>query len=165
MIGDHFLVCPLRGADEETEVHPERSVVVYDPAANVVVIAKVDLLYRTAGVWRLRETKTARHLNEGNPLTRFPQISLAILLSAEGLLPGGRGGCRVELERLTAYGPVMSEFDVHDPELVAEAREVVRSRVVDWHADERLATKPGKKACGECGFTRWCPDAARGAAS
>ncbi|MFI0418820.1 PD-(D/E)XK nuclease family protein [Spongiactinospora sp. 9N601] len=164
MIGDHSLVCPLRGADEHARALPEHVVVVYDPAANTVVIAKIDLLYRVKGEWRFRETKTSRYLNEGDLLKRYPQISLAVLLSAEGLLPGGPGGCRVELERLTANGPVLTEFDVHDPDLVADAREVVRSHVHDWHGDETLATKPGT-ACAECGFTRWCSDAVPGAAS
>ncbi|MEV4173835.1 PD-(D/E)XK nuclease family protein [Nonomuraea sp. NPDC049709] len=158
MIGDHSLVCPLREAGREAEVHSEHQVVVYDPAAHVVVIAKVDLLYLTAGVWRLRETKTSRYPFEGDLLKGFPQVALAIVLSAEGVLGGGNVGCRVELERLTANGPVLTEFDVHDPEVVAEARMVVRLEAAGWHADTARATKAGKE-CQTCAFTRWCPDA------
>lgn len=157
MIGDHSLVCPLRDTDQETEVYPEHPVVVYDPAANVVVIAKTDLLYLTAGVWRLRETKTSQYPSEGDLLKKFPQIALAIVFSAEGVLGAGNTVCRVELERLTAHGPTLIEFDVRDPEVVAEARKVVQLEVAGWHADLARATKPGKE-CRTCVFTRWCPD-------
>lgn len=159
MVGDHSLVCPLKDTDlEEAEILPEHSVAVFDPAANVVVIAKVDLLYRVSGAWSLRETKTSEQVNEDDLLKRFPQISLALMLSAEGALAGGPAGCRVELERLTATGPVLSVFSSHDPEFVAEAHEVVRTRFARWHADVELKTRPGK-ACRTCAFTRWCPDA------
>jgi hypothetical protein len=158
MIGDHSLVCSLRGTDQDAEIYSEHPVVVYDPAAHVVIIAKADLLYLSAGVWRLRETKTSRYSFEGNLLKRFPQIALAIVLSAEGVLGGGNAGCRVELERLTSNGPALTEFDVRDPEVVAEAREVVQLESAKWHADLARATKPGKE-CWTCVFTRWCPDA------
>ncbi|WP_214104478.1 PD-(D/E)XK nuclease family protein [Acrocarpospora catenulata] len=158
MIGDHSLVCPFRDAGQEMEVYPEHPIVVYDPAAQVVVIDKVDLLYLSEGVWRLRETKTSRYLFEGDLLKKFPQIALAIVLSAEGALGGGNAGCRVELERLTANGPVLTEFDVHNSELVAEARKVIQAEVAGWHSDLARATKPGKE-CRTCVFTRWCPDA------
>ncbi|MFD0692423.1 PD-(D/E)XK nuclease family protein [Actinomadura fibrosa] len=160
MLGDHSFVCPMRHAGTTTgvEIVPEHQVVTYDPSANVAVIAKIDLLYRIGGNWRLREIKTSRHLYEGDLLQKYEQIALAVLLSAEGALPGGRGGCRVELERLTATGPVLTEFDATDPELVRAAREVVQSAVARWHSDETLATSPGK-ACRDCGFIRWCPDA------
>ncbi|MBE1537081.1 PD-(D/E)XK nuclease family protein [Actinomadura algeriensis] len=164
MLGDHSLVCPMRhvGFDADVEFVPEHQVVVHDPSADVVVIAKVDLLYRIGGIWRLRETKTNRRVYEGDLLKRYEQIALAVLLSAEGALPSGSGGCRVELERLTATGPILTEFDVNEPEPVRAAREVVRSSVAGWHSDETLATSPGK-ACRGCGFSRWCPDAATGA--
>ncbi|MBT2208728.1 PD-(D/E)XK nuclease family protein [Actinomadura sp. NEAU-AAG7] len=164
MVGDHSLVCPMRnaGGDADAEFLPEHQVVVHDPAADVVVIAKIDLLYRIGGVWRFRETKTCRRLYEGDLLKKYRQVALAVLLSAEGALPGGPGGCRVELERLTATGPVLTEFDVNDPELVREAREIAQSSLAGWHSDDTLATSPGR-ACQTCGFARWCPDAATGA--
>ncbi|MEV4252729.1 PD-(D/E)XK nuclease family protein [Spirillospora sp. NPDC049652] len=159
MLADHSFVCPARHAGEDAEFHPEQHVVVHDPSADVVVIARIDLLYRVGRRWRYRETKTSKYVYEGNLLENYKQIALAILLSAEGVLPGGQGGCHVELERLTASGPVLTEFDVADPELVQAAREVVRSAVVGWHADETPAASPDSKTCGSCGFNRWCPDA------
>lgn len=160
MLGDHFLACPMRSSGDavDTEFSPEHQVVVHDPSADVVVIAKADLLYRVGGTWRIRETKTSLRPYEGDLLRRHEQVALAVLLSAEGALPGGRGGCRVELERLTATGPLLTEFDPADPVVVGRAREVVQAAVASWYSDETLATSPGP-ACRNCGFTRWCPDA------
>ncbi|GAB2887664.1 PD-(D/E)XK nuclease family protein [Streptomyces mayteni] len=157
MIGDHALVCPLRDRTADAEVHPERTAVVYDPDADVVVIAKTDLLYRVADRWTLRETKTARALSEGDLLERYPQLALAVVLARAGVLPGG-GHCRVELERLAGSGPVLTEVDIAAPDVVAQAQRVLKEHVSAWHADTRFPTKAGK-ACGDCPFTRWCPDA------
>lgn len=158
MVGDHALTCPLRGLPEDAEVYPERPVVVYDPDADVVVIAKTDLLYRSADRWVLRETKTCRVLDEGDLLVQYPQLALAVLLSAEGVLPGGEERCRVELERLTGTGPVVSELDVDDPDLVDRARRIVSEHAAGWHADTRFKARPSKE-CVRCPFTRWCPEA------
>ncbi|MFC0038380.1 PD-(D/E)XK nuclease family protein [Actinomadura rayongensis] len=162
MIGDHALVCPLRHVHENAEVLPERHVVVYDPSADVAVIAKTDLVYRAADSWVLRETKTARRLKDGDLLAQFPQLALGLVLSAAGVLPGGNGGCRVELERLTGTGPVVSVLDATDPELVERARQVVTAYAQQWREDELFPTRPGKH-CKGCGFVRWCPDAPKGA--
>ncbi|WP_205647934.1 PD-(D/E)XK nuclease family protein [Actinomadura rubteroloni] len=164
MIGDHALVCPLGRLHENADILPERYVVAYDPSADVVVIAKTDLVYRAADSWVLRETKTtARSLNDGDLLDRIPQLALGLVLSAEGVLPGGRGGCRVELERLTSTGPVVSVLDATDPELVERARRIVTAYAEQWREDELFPTRPGKE-CKGCGFVRWCPDAPKGAA-
>jgi hypothetical protein len=64
---------------------------------------------------------------------------------------------RVELERLSASGPVVGELDVDDPEVVAAARTVVRARVEAWHASPALTAKPGK-VCTTCPFNQWCPE-------
>ncbi|WP_245834423.1 PD-(D/E)XK nuclease family protein [Streptomyces aidingensis] len=160
MIADHALVCPLRDHPDDAEVHPERTVAAYDPGADVVVIAKTDLLYRAAGRWTLRETKTARVPDEGDLLDQHPQLALAVLLARTGALPGD-GHCHVELERLTGSGPVVTPLDVTAPDVVSEARRIVAAYVQPWHADTRYPAKPGK-ACADCPFTRWCPDAAEG---
>ncbi|GAA1035656.1 hypothetical protein GCM10009566_00070 [Streptomyces murinus] len=159
MIGDHALVCPQREQPGGTEFHPETPVVVYDPEADVVVVAKTDLLYRIAGRWTLRETKTARTLSEGDLLKGYPQLALAVLLADAGVLPEGDDRCRVELERLTGSGPVVSDIDITAPDVVAQARRVLEPFLSSWYTDTRYPTKPGK-ACGDCPFTRWCPAAA-----
>ncbi|WP_416873696.1 PD-(D/E)XK nuclease family protein [Kitasatospora sp. SC0581] len=157
MIGDHSLVCPLRGPSDDIEVHPEQPVVVYDPDADVVVIAKTDLLYRSADRWTVRETKTARTAGEADPLERHPQLALAVLLARAQVLPGA-GRFRVELERLTASGSVMSELDVTAADVATRAQRVLETYVAPWHTDTRYPTRAGE-ACADCPFTRWCPDA------
>ncbi|MEU6156183.1 PD-(D/E)XK nuclease family protein [Actinosynnema sp. NPDC047251] len=156
MIADHTLTCALRGPAGHVEAHPELPVVVFDSKANVVVVAKMDLLYRSGDVWSVRETKTVSALDESDLLTQFPQLALAVVLSAEdGIQAGER--VRVELERLSASGPVTGELDVDDPEVVAAARTVVRARAEAWHASPSLTAKPGK-VCTTCPFNQWCPE-------
>ncbi|MFM9444312.1 PD-(D/E)XK nuclease family protein [Streptomyces acidiscabies] len=157
MIGDHALVCPLRDRPDDAELHPERPVVVYDPDADVVVIAKTDLLYRAADRWTLRETKTAKTLSKENLLEEYPQLALAVVLADAEVLPGSES-CAVELERLTGTGPVVTNLEAAVPDVVAQARRVLMRYVSSWHADTRYPTKAGK-ACKDCPFTRWCPDA------
>ncbi|MEV7434799.1 PD-(D/E)XK nuclease family protein [Streptomyces griseoviridis] len=156
MIGDHALVCPLRDRPDDAEAHPESPVVVYDPEADVVVIARTDLLYRVDDRWTLRETKTVRALSEGDPLERYPQLALAVLLARAGVLPGD-GNCAVELERLTGSGPVVTPLDIAE-DVIAQARDVLEKHVSAWHKDARFPTRAGR-ACADCPFTRWCPDA------
>ncbi|WP_208722591.1 PD-(D/E)XK nuclease family protein [Amycolatopsis thermoflava] len=156
MIADHALTCPLDGPAGHVEAHPEQPIVVFDQQANVVVVAKVDLLYRAGDAWAVRETKTASVLDESDLLTQFPQLALAVVLAAEdGLRPGERVG--VELERLSASGPVVTELDVDDPEFVAAAKAVVTARVEGWHSTPALTAKAGK-VCKTCPFGKWCPE-------
>ncbi|MFB7272106.1 PD-(D/E)XK nuclease family protein [Streptomyces sp. NPDC056244] len=163
MVGDHALVCPLDGLPGDAQVYPERSLVVHDPEADVVVVAKTDLLYRRTDTWFLRETKTIRSLDESDPLVIYPQLALALLLAREGAVPGttedGATGCRVELERLTGSGPVVTELDGDDGELLAQARQIVTDHATPWHADEEYVANPGKH-CETCPFSQWCPDRA-----
>ncbi len=159
MIGDHALVCPVR-EHPDAELQPERAVAAYDPDADVVVIAKTDLLYRVAEQWTLRETKTTRVLSEGDPLERYPQLALAVVLADAGVLPGDTP-CRVELERLTSSGPVLTEVEATAPDQVTRARQILEGYVHAWHADSRYPASPGK-VCESCPYTRWCPDTAEG---
>ncbi|MFJ6677437.1 PD-(D/E)XK nuclease family protein [Actinosynnema sp. NPDC091369] len=156
MIADHALTCALDGPAGHVEAHPEQPVVAFDPAANVVVVAKTDLLYRTGETWAVRETKTVSVLDESDLLAQYPQLALAVVLVAEDSLGVG-DRVRVELERLTASGPVVAELDVDDPEVVSAARAVVKGRVEDWHAAPALTARPGK-ACRKCPFAQWCPE-------
>lgn len=156
MISDHTLTCALRGPAGDVEAHPERPVVVFDPKANVVVVAKTDLLYRAGDVWKVRETKTVSVLDESDLMAQFPQLALAVVLSIEDGIRAGEP-VRVELERLSATGPVVAELNVDDPEIVAAARSVVRARVEAWHASPALTARPGK-VCKTCPFNQWCPE-------
>ncbi|MDQ3578798.1 MAG: PD-(D/E)XK nuclease family protein [Actinomycetota bacterium] len=158
MIGDHSLVCPLRGLPADAQVLPEHLVVVFDPTANVVVVAKTDLLYQDADGWVLRETKTQHRPGHGDLFEDYPQLTLATVLSADGLFTEGEVGLRVEIERLTGAGPILTAVEVDDPAIVARARKELTSLVEGWFEDTEHPTKSGT-ACRDCPFTRWCPDA------
>ncbi|WFF08714.1 PD-(D/E)XK nuclease family protein [Micromonospora sp. WMMD1076] len=157
MIGDHSLICPIRGLTDEATLLPEHLIVVFDPEANALVVAKADLLYRDTAGWTLRETKSRRA--PGHPgFTTFPQLALAVLLSAGDVYAEHGTRLRVELERLTSTGPILTGVEVDDPAVRARAQRKVTSLAEGWFADTDYPTKPGK-ACRDCPFTRWCPDA------
>ena len=134
---------------------------VYDPDADVLVIAKTDLLYEDRrGMGAARDQDHARR-QRGQPA---------------GALPAGRPGDhaagrrnprrhpgpnRVELERLTPAGPLLDVLDPADPDLHAEACRVIRDMAAGWRADDRAIAVPGP-GCRTCEASRWCPDAATG---
>jgi hypothetical protein len=160
MIGDHALVCPVGSPSAGSAVHVEHPVVVYDPEADVVVVAKTDLLHRVSGQWILRETKTTTVASTEDLLDAYPQLALAVLLSRAAALPGNET-CGVELERLTSRGPLVSRIDTCAADVADQARGVVRALVSAWRTDTGHSTKSGP-ACADCPFTKWCPDAAEG---
>lgn len=159
MIGDHSLTCALEDLPPGAAVLPEHRLMVYDPDARVLVIAKADLLYEADGAWTLRETKTTRRVSEGSLLDRYPQTALGILLLAAGVPGGSRGSNRVQLERLTPAGPLLDELDPADADVHAEALRVIGDMVGRWRNDGTAVTVPGP-ACRDCEASRWCPDAA-----
>jgi hypothetical protein len=159
MIGDHSLTCALQDLPPGAVILPEHQLMVYDPDARVLVIAKADLLYESGGAWALRETKTTRAVAGGSLLERFPQAALAIMLLAAGIPGGTPDRNRVELERLTPAGPLLDVLSPADPGLHAEARRVIRAMVTRWRADDSATAAPGP-GCRACDASRWCPDAA-----
>ena len=161
MIGDHSLVCALQDLPPGAVVLPEHLLLVYDPDAGVLVIAKTDLLYEDGGAWVLRETKTTRAVSEGSLLERFPQAALGIMLLAAGIPGGSRESNRIELERLTPAGPLLDVLDPADPDLHAEACRVIRDMAAGWREDDSAIAVPGP-GCRTCDASRWCPDAATG---
>jgi hypothetical protein len=159
MLGDHASVCPLNDGLRDQDVRVEQPVVVYDPAADVVVIAKPDLAYCEHGSWVLREFKTSRHAGSvDDPFRRYPQLALGLVLLAEGALGGDPRASRVELESLTSEGPVVRAFHPSDPDHLAYARRLVRELAAPWHGDLRSEATPGDP-CRDCEFISWCPDA------
>ncbi|KAB7844434.1 PD-(D/E)XK nuclease family protein [Streptomyces mobaraensis] len=153
----HAAVCPLRCVKNGTDVRTEPRVVRHDTAADVVVIAAPDLLYRDADSWVWRETKTSvtdRRFNR--PLLEsYPQLALAVLLIARGDLGGTPSRARVELEVLRPGG---ADLEIIDPFASANrsvAEKVVRAMVADWHGDDCYAAVPGR-SCERCEVARWC---------
>ncbi len=90
MLAQHRGVCPLDGLTAGEQVRAQPRLTAYDPVADAVVIADPDLLYSDAGGWVWRETKTsAAPLWEGIPLLEnYPQLALAVVLMAAGVLGG-----------------------------------------------------------------------------
>jgi hypothetical protein len=156
----HLDVCPLRERGQVTELAAEPKLAVFDPDADVVVIANPDLLRRVDGLTVYREQKTSyllRTLRPADALEQVPQIALAVCLIADGAF-GDRAG-RVELERLSPEASEVIAFDAADPATVVAARRVVTGLVREWHRDTEFVTRPSDK-CGVCPVARWCTDAA-----
>ncbi|MEU6931024.1 PD-(D/E)XK nuclease family protein [Streptomyces sp. NPDC046374] len=155
----HAAVCPMRCVKDGTDIRTEPRVVRYDPAADVVVMAAPDLLYRDAGSWVWRETKStvAERRSKQPLLERYPQLALAVLLVARGDLGGGQERARVELEVLRPGG---ADLEVIDPFAAANrtmAEQVLRTMVADWHQDDSYPAVPGR-ACTRCEAARWCSE-------
>lgn len=155
----HLDVCPLRGPGEITEVSPEPRVTAYDPTADVLVLARPDLLRRVDGqpVWREQKTSlTDRGITPENVLDLVPQLALAVCLLADGVF--GEPGGLAELEQLTPDAGRVITLDAGDPAVVSAARAVLADRARDWHRDTEFPASPGPW-CRLCPVARWCPDA------
>jgi hypothetical protein len=152
----HLDVCPLREHGQVTELTTEPKLAVFDPDADVVVIADPDLLRRVDGLTVYREQKTSyllRTLRPADVLEQVPQIALAVCLIADGAF--GDRAERVELERLSPEASEVIAFDAADPAIVVAARQVVTGLVREWHHDTEFVTRPTDK-CAVCPVARWC---------
>jgi len=161
LLAEHAEVCPGAHLPETAELRPEHQFVVWDSTADVVVIAKPDLLYEDAGstVWREVKSSRSRWPWRGDPVSELPQIALAVLMSRHGVLGSGRER-RIELEILR---PGISEVIPVDPfnEAVHHtARATIREFVEPWHSDDLF--RPVSSGCETCVVARWCPSAAPG---
>jgi CRISPR/Cas system-associated exonuclease Cas4 (RecB family) len=154
MLAHHHQVCPLDAQPEQVRVEP--TLAVHDTAAQALIIAKPDLLYREGGSWIWREIKTTRQQAAvRDPLDAYPQLALATIMLAEGVLGGDLDGSRVELEILRPSGADLAIIDPCDPSRVAKARQVMRDLAQPWREDEGFAPAPGKN-CRTCPVSRWC---------
>jgi hypothetical protein len=159
MLAGHADLCPFhRGGI--TDVLLEPTVAVHDTAANVVLIAKPDMLYLEDGSWVWREVKTrARLPQRGADLYQeFPQLAVAVALMAEHALGGKPCGQRVELELLSPRAGDIWLIDPADQAEVRAARAALLDLAAPWHADVTAAARPGPH-CADCPVRRWCPDA------
>ncbi|MFD5751925.1 PD-(D/E)XK nuclease family protein [Streptomyces sp. NPDC127033] len=157
LLRGHAAVCPMRLVRDATDVRGEPRVVRYDTTAEVVVVAKPDLLYRDRGAWVWRETKTtSRDRHGARPLLEeYPQLALAVMLLARGDLGGTPGRARIEFEVLRPGGADLEIIDPYIPETRATAGTVVHEMVSRWLRDEEYAPRPGR-ACDRCDTARWC---------
>jgi hypothetical protein len=156
LIRHHAEVCPLQHVRNSADVRIEPDLVFDDTDADIVVLAKPDLLYREDDGWVWRETKTAgsdRRKGQ-NPLVKYPQLALAVTLLGAGVLGGRRG--RVELEVLRPGGPDLVTFDPFTAEVRAATDLAMADHVRAWYADDRFLPSPGPE-CARCEVARWCP--------
>ncbi|MEV0218177.1 PD-(D/E)XK nuclease family protein [Streptomyces sp. NPDC050704] len=162
MIRHHRGRCPLDGLAVDETVEPQRRLAVYDPQADVVVIADCDLVYTDRGSTVVRETKTASHrFGERQELVRtYPQLALAVLLMASGALSGDPRRSRIELEVLREDGARLEEVDPFDAVTLDQSRRVITELAAGWAADETYAAVPARDFdCADCEARRWCTSA------
>jgi hypothetical protein len=160
MLSYHPIVCPLMRGTSEIAI--EKTFVFHDTAAQALVIAKPDLVYRDAGAWVWRETKTTSrpHRPSEDIMVTYPQVALATVILGRGLLGGPVDGARVELEVLRPTAPDLITVDPADPKQLEAALAVLRGLAEPWRTDTSFAAAPGRK-CHTCPVSRWCPSAAR----
>ncbi|MFE2599608.1 PD-(D/E)XK nuclease family protein [Streptomyces sp. NPDC059396] len=160
MVAAHARYCPYK-LSSVTEVVHERTLAVHDTAADVVVLAKTDMLYRDGNSWVYRETKTdaRRDPPEGADVLRErPQLALAVLLSTSPVIGDDVSSARVELEVLGPHGARLTIIDPFDPANRAAAREAVHALAADWHTDTTAIARPGPH-CRDCEMAVWCTSA------
>ncbi|OKI17380.1 hypothetical protein A6A25_40960 [Saccharothrix sp. CB00851] len=160
MLRRHLEVCVFHQFEVPTEVRVEPRLAVHDTAAQAVVLAKPDMLYQEDGGWVWREVKTTTSRRSrwyhDDLLDEFPQLALAVLFLAHGVLGGEVNSARVELEVLRPRGAEIDVIDPTDPERVNKARHVVQRMAEPWRADEAFEARPGRD-CRGCPVSKWCP--------
>jgi hypothetical protein len=155
MMAHHPQVCPIQPGVSDVSV--EKIFTFYDTAAQVVVIAKPDLVHRDGASWVWRETKTTQRPSRGRSvLEAYPQIALATAVLSRGLLGGSVDGSRVELEVLRPTGADLILVDPSDPVQVADAHAVLGKLARPWREDSTFTALPGEK-CHTCPVRMWCP--------
>ncbi|MFI1015382.1 PD-(D/E)XK nuclease family protein [Streptomyces sp. NPDC020965] len=156
LLRHHAEVCPLRIATVRPEIRVEPRLVFEDTSADLVVVADPDLLYRDAGAWVWRETKTSgSDRGRRDLLTTYPQLALAVQIVGAGLLHGSREGGRVELEVLRPGGVDLRTLDPSAPRTRAAAEKVLREQVSGWHSELLFEPVPGPE-CSGCEMAKWC---------
>lgn len=157
MLAQHRAICPLDGLPDREQVRVQPRLAAYDPVVDAVVIADPDLLYTDAGGWVWRETKTSTTpLWEGRPLLEnYPQLALAVVLMAAGVLGGDPRRSRIELEVLYEHGAACEVIDPFDEVTLAQAQAVVARLAGPWASDETYAPRPGSHCTG-CEALAWC---------
>jgi len=154
----HIEICPL--AEHETSsTCPEVDVIAKDTDADLLVIARPDLLYaRDQKInWRETKTVTAPVVHDPNDfLEAYPQLPLAICMLAdratEGELSVALGASEpgdVELELLWPGGSQVLKWNAGDLATVSKARHLVAGMVDKWAFDKEWL--PSKNP--PC---RWC---------
>ncbi|GAA4210531.1 hypothetical protein GCM10022252_78490 [Streptosporangium oxazolinicum] len=156
LLRHHAEVCPLRRTGPGSEVRVERALVFDDTAADVLVLAEPDLLYRDGNAWVWRETKTSGSDRAcRDVMNTYPQLALAVRIIGGGLPSASRSKGRVELEVLRPGGVDLRTLDPFAPATQAAAEAVLSDQVLGWHSDVQFQARPSHE-CGSCEMARWC---------
>ncbi|WP_083939667.1 PD-(D/E)XK nuclease family protein [Nocardiopsis chromatogenes] len=161
MLAGHIEVCPLKDVSPITDVRMEQTLAAEDPEADVVVLAKADMLFHRDGSLVYHELKTSGSITPFGSrrlMWRHPQLALAVHLFARGVIEPGPMST-VELETLTPSGPDVRTIDPRSESAQARAAEVVHGLTAHWYGEERFPPAPDPKVCGRCPYQRWCPSA------
>ncbi|MCX2949753.1 PD-(D/E)XK nuclease family protein [Lentzea sp. NEAU-D7] len=164
MLGWHLDICPFN-AGSITDVSIESDLAFHDTSANVVVVAKPDMLFHDNGavVWREIKTTQRDSRYHDDPLDAHPQLALATVLLADGHLGGDLAGARVELETLRPDSANLECIEpFHEPERVAKARRILHDLAEPWRSDEIFTARPTGRVCGTCPVSQWCSSALGG---
>ncbi|MFE6103972.1 PD-(D/E)XK nuclease family protein [Streptomyces laurentii] len=159
MLERHRARCPFDRIGPEDICLPQHRITVYDPQADVVVLADCDLVYSERGGVVIRESKTSarRYGTAEELMASHPQLALAVLFVSSGMLTGDPRRSRVELETLRPDGSSEEELDPFDPVTIEQARAVVRDLTVPWAAAAEYPETPrAGYDCGHCEAHRWC---------
>ncbi|WP_285598528.1 PD-(D/E)XK nuclease family protein [Kineosporia sp. NBRC 101731] len=157
MLSHHPEVCPLRR--EISDLTLEKTFMLHDTVAQVLVAAKCDLVYQDDGSWVWRETKTtSREQASDDVIAEYPQVALAVGILGRGLLGGFVEGSRVELEILRPTHSDLIPIDPADTETFAQAEAVIRDLASPWRSDSSFAPTPSQD-CRTCPVSKWCPSA------
>lgn len=156
LLRHHAEVCPLHTAEPHSEVRIEPRLAFDDTAADLLVLADPDLLYRSEGSWVWRETKTsASDRPRRDLMAAYPQLALAVKIIGTGALPGTQARGRVELELLRPAGADLRIIDPFAPATLAAAEAVLGEQVRGWHAETLFEAVPGTE-CAQCEVAKWC---------
>lgn len=185
MIAAHTEVCPLRGLVSAGHVRVGHTLAADDTTANVLVLARADVLHHRNRSWIYRTVAT-RDTADPDPqepgtvrpgvldgtrgpagtgdqdgaegarlLARHPRLALAVRLFDHGVLPLGARSA-VEVEVLGPGGAVLHSLDPESAQVAAQAQRVVRALAQPWYHDLSHPPRPGD-CCRDCPHRRWCP--------
>jgi hypothetical protein len=163
-LAGHVSECPL-AENGIHAIHVETRQQLFDADADVLLVAKPDLVMFRDGVETWRETKTTitefppslEDLLETYTSAPFNMVLLAELSTHRTGAPAGV----VEFEVLRPFEGAVYLLDVGDERLLNLARKRVVELARQWSVDVSLTATPGP-SCHWCSVQRWCPSAATG---
>jgi hypothetical protein len=160
----HTEVCPL-SLEHPTPTCPEVDVIVKDTDADLLVIARPDLLYSENERINWREFKTVAAPIAHHPddfLQAYPQLPLAICMLADKAIEGELATALnttepgdVELELIWPGGARVISWAANDPATVSRARHLVAEMVDGWAFDQEWQPS-ANPPCRWCSMASMC---------